>query len=66
MAQQEYSAAHGPVNNKHYWGTAAPTAGTYLDGDICWNTAPAAGGAAFWVCTTPGSPGTWKAVNCAA
>lgn len=65
MAQSEYAGQHGPDNN-FYYGTAAPTAGTYKDGDICWNAAPAAAGAAFWVCTTPGTPGTWKAVSCAA
>lgn len=42
--------------------TAAPTSGTWVDGDIVWNSAPAAGGAPGWVCTTPGSPGTWKAM----
>lgn len=47
------------------FGTAAPSTGTAKDGDIVFNTAPAAGGAVMWVCTTPGSPGTWKAVNCA-
>jgi hypothetical protein len=42
-------------------GAAAPTAGTWAVGDIVWNTAPAAAGTLGWVCTTAGSPGTWKA-----
>jgi hypothetical protein len=42
------------------FGTAAPTAGGYLVGDVVWNTAPIAGGAMGWVCTTAGAPGTWK------
>jgi len=43
-------------------GAAAPGAGTWVQGDICWNTAPAAGGPPGWVCTTGGTPGTWKAM----
>ena len=40
--------------------TAAPTTGTWAVGDRVWKTAPAAGGAPGWVCTTAGTPGTWK------
>jgi hypothetical protein len=43
-------------------GTAAPAAGTWEQGDRCWNTTPSAGGAPGWVCTTAGTPGTWKAM----
>lgn len=43
-------------------GSAAPTTGTWKQGDIVWNTAPASGGAPGWVCTTAGTPGTWKAM----
>ena len=41
-------------------GTAAPTTGTWKKGDIVFNTAVTAGGKVGWVCTTAGSPGTWK------
>ena len=41
-------------------GTAAPTTGTWPRGWIRWNTAPVAGGNAFWICTVAGTPGTWK------
>ena len=44
------------------FGTAAPAAGTWSQGDICYNTGAAAGGAPGWVCTSAGSPGTWKAM----
>jgi hypothetical protein len=44
------------------YGTAAPSAGPHVVGDRCINTAPAAGGAPGWVCTTAGTPGTWKAM----
>jgi hypothetical protein len=39
---------------------AAPVAGTYLQGDIVYNSAPASGGFIGWVCTAGGTPGTWK------
>lgn len=40
--------------------TAAPTSGTWSRGDIVYNTAPSASGTVGWVCTTAGTPGTWK------
>ncbi len=40
---------------------AAPTSGTWLQGDIIYNLQPAAGGYLGWVCVSGGSPGTWKA-----
>ena len=40
--------------------SAAPTTGSYEKGHIVWNTNPAAGGFAGWICVTAGSPGTWK------
>ena len=43
-------------------GAAAPGTGTWKVGDICWNTAPIANGAPGWVCTTAGTPGTWKSM----
>jgi hypothetical protein len=42
--------------------TAPPTGGTWKQGDLCWNTTPAAGGTPGWVCVTAGTPGTWKAM----
>jgi hypothetical protein len=41
-------------------GTAAPISGTYEVGDIVYNSAPVAGGTIGFVCTTAGTPGTWK------
>jgi hypothetical protein len=40
--------------------TAAPSIGTWAKGDIVYHSAPAASGNIGWVCTTAGSPGTWK------
>ena len=41
-------------------GTAAPASGNWALGTIVYNTAPTAGGTIGFVCTTAGSPGTWK------
>ena len=42
------------------WFNAAPTDGTWQVGDIVWNTSATAGGTVGWICTTAGTPGTWK------
>ena len=42
--------------------SAIPTTGTWAQGDVVFNTAPAAGGTPGWVCVTSGTPGTWKAM----
>lgn len=42
------------------WGAAAPVAGYHQNGERVWNAAPSAGGTMGWVCTTAGTPGTWK------
>jgi hypothetical protein len=47
---------------RFYEATAAPTTGTWQQGDRVWNTTPAAGGVPGWVCVTAGTPGTWKAM----
>jgi hypothetical protein len=39
--------------------SSPPTTGTWAVGDICYNSAPSAGEAIFWVCTSAGTPGTW-------
>ena len=41
---------------------AVPAAGTYVAGDTVWHTAPAAAASPGAICTTGGSPGTWKAM----
>jgi hypothetical protein len=45
-------------------GTAPPQSaayGEFAQGEIIFNSAPTAGGKAGWICTTGGTPGTWKA-----
>ena len=56
-----YTGVHNAVTGKKtLYGTAAPTAGTWVVGDKMYDTAVAAAGYMGWVCTTAGSPGTWK------
>lgn len=44
------------------WGlSAAPTDGTWIKGDIVFNSSPDTGEPRFWVCTANGTPGTWEA-----
>ncbi len=45
-----------------FFSAASPSTGTWRSGDVAWNTSPAAGGTPGWVCTTAGTPGTWKAM----
>jgi hypothetical protein len=40
--------------------SAAPTGGTWSQGNIFYDSTPSAGGTMGWVCTTSGTPGTWK------
>lgn len=54
------NARVGNGTNRLTNGSAAPTTGAWVVGDIVLNTAPTAGGNIGWVCTTAGSPGTWK------
>lgn len=48
------------VSKNITWASAAPTTGTYLVGDIVYNSAPTSSGTIGWVCVTAGTPGTWK------
>jgi parallel beta-helix repeat protein len=41
--------------------SAIPSSGTFQVGDVVFHSAPAPSGNIGWVCTTAGSPGTWKA-----
>jgi len=52
--------AEGRISGRHAAATAAPTSGFWAQGDIVWNSAPAAEGFIGWVCVTGGEPGTWK------
>lgn len=56
-----------PGGQRWFQGSAAPTVGAHIIGDVTWNTAPAANGNNMgWVCTAAGTPGTWKAFGAVA
>lgn len=38
----------------------APSSGTWKLGEIQWNAGPSGGEYAGWICTSAGTPGTWK------
>jgi hypothetical protein len=48
--------------NEEYSGASPPITGTWSVSDVFSNSAPVPGGTPGWVCTTAGSPGTWKAM----
>ena len=45
---------------KFDYSDAIPTTGTYLKGDIVWNSNPQPTGYVGWVCVREGTPGEWK------
>jgi polygalacturonase len=47
---------------RRFFGTAIPSAGTFIRGDLIFTTTPTAGATPGWICTTAGTPGTWKAM----
>lgn len=49
-----------PKSHKVDFNTSKPQYGHWSNGDIVYNSTPSAGGNIGWVCTTAGSPGTWK------
>ena len=54
--------SQGNISYTTAYMSAAPTNGTWIAGDIIYNTAPTAGTATDmgFVCVTGGTPGTWK------
>lgn len=53
----------GPIkfNDKiHLNGAEPPQGGTYIEGDIVWNSDPQPGRFVGWVCTRAGNPGLWS------
>ena len=52
----------GSGDNRITYGSAAPSASAWKQGDVCFNTGATSGTAkAGWICTVAGTPGTWKA-----
>jgi hypothetical protein len=66
FASQLNSLSEGKIQAVTNSGTAAPTAGTYAQGDKVWHSAPVEAGSAGnkyvvigYVCVAAGTPGTW-------
>jgi hypothetical protein len=66
IARQVNGLSEGSISARYQAATAAPTAGTWMQGDFVTNSAPVEAGAAAskyvilgWVCTVAGTPGTW-------
>lgn len=66
IAKQVNGISEGQAYAFHAAMTAAPTTGTYAQGDFILNSAPAEAGSAGskyvvtgWICTVSGTPGTW-------
>lgn len=49
-------------NNVVSYSAAAPITGTWAVGDRVYAITPTSGGTPGWVCTTAGTPGSWKAM----
>lgn len=45
------------------YGSAAPTTGAWLSGEMIFNSSPAVGSPKGWVCTVAGSPGVWVSMG---
>jgi hypothetical protein len=57
FASDDYTIKRGTTRS-----VAVPTGGTYSVGTQLWKSNAASGGTPGWVCTTAGTPGTWKAM----
>ena len=60
--RMDFPNGFGLNDKKILSGTSAPASGTYVQGDMMFNSAPAAAGPMGWMCVAGGSPGTWKAM----
>lgn len=62
-AQQVNALSEGRIAATYNAATAAPTTGTYQQGDFVKSSAPTSATPTIgWVCTVAGTPGTWVAV----
>jgi hypothetical protein len=52
-----------PAGRQVVWGSVAPAAGVFTQGDVCWNSAAAVGQPKGWQCTVSGTPGTWVSMG---
>ncbi len=63
MADQVNGLTDGTVFSVHSARIAAPTTGTFNQGDFVRNKTPSGATPTFgWICTAAGTPGTWVAL----
>lgn len=58
--------AEGAIAARHGAMASVPTAGTFIKGDIVWDSAPAVSNGTVrlgWICTASGSPGTFQEIR---
>jgi hypothetical protein len=64
LSKQVNAMTEGNVFSVHNARTAAPTTGTYAQGDFIRNSTPSGATPVFgWICTASGTPGTWVALT---
>lgn len=71
LARKVNGMSFGRISDVDGTATAAPTTGTYKQGDTIRNSAPVEAGAATakyvivgWICVASGTPGTWLEMRC--
>jgi hypothetical protein len=47
------------TQNKTIWVSTSPNSGTWIVGDVAFNSIPSLGQPKGWICTVAGTPGTW-------
>lgn len=62
----QYNTVGTPQSGSNIWAEytaeTAPASGLYSRGSVAWEASPAGGATPGWICTSSGSPGTWKAM----
>jgi predicted MFS family arabinose efflux permease len=71
IEQQVNQLSEGAIAARHGAMTAAPTAGTWIQGDVVDNSSPSELGSVGskyviigWICSVSGTPGTWLQMRC--
>lgn len=57
------AAPTDPIDGNSQFSWDGTNSGTWVQGDICYNTGVASGQPEGWRCTAGGSPGTWSVMN---
>ncbi len=67
LARQVNGISEGGISAVHNARTAAPTTGTWAQGDFIRNATPVVDGGGIavfgWLCVAGGTPGTWRQIK---